>query len=105
MATEYNVVDADCHVIPPPEFWAEYLPREYRDMAPRIEAGEDADYVVFEGKRKKHQSLTAAGGKRPEDFKKFGRVSDARTGGWMPYARLEDMKSDGIDAAVLFGGG
>jgi len=104
----YRVVDADCHVIPPPDFWREYLPERFKELAPRIEAGgpgEDADYVVFEGKRKKYHSLTAAGGKRPEDIKKHGKVNDALAGGWMPYERLKDMDKEQIDAAVLFGGG
>ena len=105
MGTVYNVVDSDAHVIPPPDFWAEYLPERYRAQAPRIERRDDADYVVFEGKSKKYNALTAAGGKRPEDFRKEGRVDDARVGGWMPYARLEDMDADGVDAAVLYGGG
>jgi predicted TIM-barrel fold metal-dependent hydrolase len=44
-------------------------------------------------------------GRDGKDFKMEGRVSDARAGGWMPKARLADMDQDGIDTAVMFGGG
>jgi predicted TIM-barrel fold metal-dependent hydrolase len=49
--------------------------------------------------------ISAQAGRKGKDFKMEGRVSDARAGGWMPAARLEDMDQDGIDTAVLFGGG
>jgi predicted TIM-barrel fold metal-dependent hydrolase len=103
-----EIVDADTHVNPPPDFWAEYLPASLRDLAPRVEAGgegEDCDYVVFEGRRRKLNLIAAQAGRSGMQFKMEGRLSDARSGGWMPAARLQDMAADGIDVAVLFGGG
>lgn len=103
-----EVIDADAHVNPNPDFWADYLPASLRDLAPRIEPGaddEDFDWVVFEGRRKKLNLIGAQAGRKGQDFKIEGRASDARSGGWMPAARLEDMDEDGIDAQVLFGGG
>ncbi|MDO7842149.1 amidohydrolase family protein [Sphingomonas immobilis] len=111
MATQVNdspIVDADAHVNPFPDFWSDYLPAHLRDLAPRIEHGdesEDCDYVVFEGRRKKLNLIGAQAGRKGKDFKINGRASDARSGGWEPAARLEDMNTDGIDAALLFGGG
>jgi predicted TIM-barrel fold metal-dependent hydrolase len=102
---KYNIVDADAHVNPPPDFWQDYLPTHLRELAPRIEQGEDADYVVFEGRRKKLNLMGAQAGRKGKDFKMEGRVSDARSGGWEPQARLADMDQDGIDAQVLYGGG
>jgi len=99
------IVDADAHVNPAADMWTEYLPSKLREFAPRIEHGDDCDYVVFEGKRKKVNLIGAQAGRQGSDFKMHGRVADARSGGWMPKARLEDMDQDGIDAAVLFGGG
>ena len=99
------IVDADAHVNPPHEMWEDYLPPALREFAPKIEHGDDADYVVFEGRRRKIMLINALAGKEGKDFKMEGRVTDARSGGWMPAARLEDMTQDGIDAAVLFGGG
>lgn len=100
-----NIVDADAHVNPPHDMWMDYLPASLREHAPRIEHGEDADYVIFEGNRRKVNLINAQGGRKGTDFKMEGRISDARSGGWMPNARLEDMDQDGVDAAVLFGGG
>tara|TARA_R110001592_G_scaffold260403_1_gene524971 strand:+ start:77957 stop:79129 length:1173 start_codon:yes stop_codon:yes gene_type:complete len=99
------IVDADAHVNPPHTMWSEYLPAHLRDQAPVVEHGEDADYVVFEGKRRKVNLISAQAGRKGKDFKMEGRLSDARKGGWMPGARLEDMNKDGMDKAILFGGG
>ncbi len=105
MQTRAAIIDADAHVNPSADMWADYLPDAFREHAPRVESGDDCDYVVFEGKRRKLNLISAQAGRAGKDFKMHGRVSDARAGGWMPNARLEDMNSDGIDAAVLFGGG
>jgi predicted TIM-barrel fold metal-dependent hydrolase len=99
------IVDADAHVNPPPTFWADYLPKHLQPLAPRLEAGEDADYIVFEGTRKKLNLINAQAGRAHKDYKMSGKLSDTRQGGWMPGARLADMDTDGIDVAVLFGGG
>jgi predicted TIM-barrel fold metal-dependent hydrolase len=103
-----DIVDADAHVNPTPDFWGEYLPKSLRSLAPRIEPGgndEDCDYVVFEGNRRKLNLIGAQAGRKGEDFKMIGRQSDMRSGSWMPQARLDDMDIDGIDAQILFGGG
>ncbi len=99
------VVDADAHVNPSHDMWTDYLPASLRDLAPKIESDEDCDYVVFEGRRRKLNLISAQAGRKGEDFKMHGRASDARAGGWMPKARIADMDHDGIDIAVLFGGG
>ncbi|MEY2942085.1 MAG: hypothetical protein RLY97_99, partial [Pseudomonadota bacterium] len=78
---------------------------EFRDMAPQLEHGEDCDYIVFEGRRRKLNLISAQAGREGKDFKMHGRAADALAGGWMPKSRIEDMDTDGVDAAVLFGGG
>ena len=99
------IVDADAHVNPSHDMWADYLPVPLRELAPKIESGEDCDYVVFEGRRRKVNLISAQAGRSGKDFKMEGRVADARAGGWMPKARIADMDEDGIDTAILFGGG
>jgi len=99
------VVDADVHVTPPPSFWAEYLPARYRDVAPRVGSEGDVDYIVFEGTRRPVHLMQSQAGRRFDQYKNTGKLSDMRVGGWMPRARLDDMDRDGIDKAVLFGGG
>jgi predicted TIM-barrel fold metal-dependent hydrolase len=99
------VVDADVHVTPPPTFWAEYLSPEFRDRAPTVEPGDDADWLVFEGTRKKLNLMQSQAGRRFEEFKNDGKLSDMRVGGHVLAARLDDMDRDGIDKGVVFGGG
>jgi predicted TIM-barrel fold metal-dependent hydrolase len=105
MERSYQIVDADAHVNPVPTFWEDYLPAHLRELAPKVETEGDVDYVVFEGKRRKVNLIGAQAGRSGKDFKLEGRLSDARKGGWMPGERLADMDRDGMDAAVLFGGG
>lgn len=105
MTHSYKIIDADAHTNPPPEFWADYLPSKFRDAAPKLEHGDGVDYLVFEGKRTPFMLMTAVAGTESKDYKLHGRKSESRLGGWDPAARIEDMDTDGIDAAVLFGGG
>jgi predicted TIM-barrel fold metal-dependent hydrolase len=100
-----EIVDADAHVNPSMDMWGDYLPAALRELAPRVEHGDDCDYVVFEGRRRKLNLISAQAGREGKDFKMHGRVSDARAGGWMPAARIADMDEDGINTAILFGGG
>ena len=104
-AMRYRTVDADQHLNPQQTFWADYLPERLRDLAPKVERGEDADYIVFEGKRKKLNLMNAQAGRSAKDFKMEGRVSDVLQGNFDVAARLADMDKDGVDAAVLYGGG
>src|SRR5438093_1411102 len=52
MRDRYAVISADSHVNPPPTFWREYLPAKFREVAPRVEESDEADYIVFEGERR-----------------------------------------------------
>jgi predicted TIM-barrel fold metal-dependent hydrolase len=105
MTMNYRVICADSHVNPPATFWENYLPNHLKQFAPRIEPGDDADYIVFEGNRKKMTVLSALAGRKIEDYKMHGRTSDTLSGGYEVQARLMDMDKDGLDAVVIFGGG
>jgi predicted TIM-barrel fold metal-dependent hydrolase len=84
--------------------WADYLAPEFRDRAPRVESTDEADYEVFEGKRKPIANLSSAAGRRPEEYSAaIRRFDEVRPGGWDPAARLEDQDVDGVEAEVLFG--
>jgi predicted TIM-barrel fold metal-dependent hydrolase len=102
--TGLRLVDADAHCDPPYEMWADYLPAGLRELAPRIEAGEDHDWIVFENKRRPVMMISNQAGRTGKDFKMVGRRAEMRPV-WLPETRLADMDRDGIDAAVLFGGG
>jgi predicted TIM-barrel fold metal-dependent hydrolase len=102
---EYRIISADSHVNPLPTFWREYLPERFRDAAPRLEQTDEGDFIVFEGQRAPFSILGALAGKKVEDYKVTGKLSETRPGGWEPQARLEDLALDGVDAEALFGGG
>lgn len=107
MGQTLQLVDADAHVNPPATFWDDYLPAKFAGRGPRIEEGapnETHDWVVFEGSRKPLNLLSSTVG-MGRNFKPVGRRADVLVGNFEPAARLEDMAKDGVDTAVLFGGG
>jgi predicted TIM-barrel fold metal-dependent hydrolase len=101
---DVRVVSADSHVNPHPEMWAEYLPVDLRDAAPTVDRTDEGDFEVFEGRRRPISALSAAAGKRPEEYTAtVRRFDEVRPGGWSPAPRVEDQDLDGVDAEVLYG--
>src|SRR5262249_40652964 len=49
--------------------------------------------------------MNALAGKKAEEWKMEGRASDVLKGNFDAQARIADMDTDGVDAAVLYGGG
>jgi len=98
------VVDADAHVEPPYEMWKEYLPAHLVEHAPRLIEGNEHDWIEFEGRRTPLRQLNNTAGTDKQDFKMLVKRSDLREV-WRPDVRLADMDLDGIDQAVIFGGG
>jgi len=103
-AARRSVVDADSHIDPPYEMWRDYLPAALADRAPYIEHGEEHDWIVFEGKKRPVMLISNQAGREGKDYKMVGRRAEMRPV-WLPETRLQDMTADGMDAAVLFGGG
>lgn len=99
-----QIVDADAHIDPPHDMWKDYLPNDLKALAPVIEHAEDGDYILFEGNRRPFMMINNQAGRTGKDFKMKGRLSDQRKV-WDPATRLADMDADGMDAAILFGGG
>jgi len=99
-----RVIDADAHCDAPYEMWKDYLPPHLRELAPQIEHGEEHDWIVFEGKKRPVMMISNQAGRAGKDFKMVGRRSEMRPV-WLPQTRLADMDQDGMQAAVLFGGG
>ncbi len=98
------IVDADAHIDPPYDMWKTYLPGHLRDLAPVIEEGEECDWIIFEGNRRPVRMINNQAGRSGKDFKMVGKLSEQRAA-WDPTQRLADMDADGIDTAILFGGG
>src|SRR5215468_4515656 len=46
------VIDADGHILEPPDLWEKYLEPQYRERALRIKVGDDGyEYLEIDGKR------------------------------------------------------
>src|SRR5271155_1463545 len=103
-AIDFKLISADSHVNPRTEMWAEYLAPEFRARAPRVEKTDEADFEVFEGKRKPIAGLSSSAGRPPEEYTSdIRRFDEVRPGGWDPAERLRDQDIDGVEAEVLFG--
>jgi predicted TIM-barrel fold metal-dependent hydrolase len=54
MKTEALVIDADGHILEPPDLWEKYIDPKYRDRAMRIRVGDDGyEYLEIDRKRAK----------------------------------------------------
>ena len=101
-----RIISADDHVNPSPLIYAERMPAEFRDRAPRVEQRGDREMLVFEGKETPFFNLSGAAGTDAKSVEILSKTKEVgRKGGWDPDARIEDMDYDGVDAAVLFGAG
>jgi predicted TIM-barrel fold metal-dependent hydrolase len=98
------IFDADAHIDPPYEMWKDYLPQSQKHKAPVIEEGDEHDWLVFEGNRRPIHMMSNQAGRAGKDFKMKGKLSDMRNT-HDPQKRIDDMDLDGIDQAILFGGG
>ena len=102
---ETRVVDADCHVLEPPDIWANWLPAQYQDKAPQLvkdPAGGDA-WLTAVGGQADPIGLVSTPGMPFDEFRWFGvTYEEAREGCYNGAARLADMDLDGVHAEVLF---
>ena len=102
------VVDADGHTMEPDDLWTARMDAgRWGDWIPR-KVVEDGIYetiycggVVRAGGRALHDQIAAAVGLSPEGFHDLTRSLRVE-GGFDPDARIVDMDSEGIDAAVLY---
>lgn len=105
MPRAYRLIDADCHVVEPPHIWETWLPREFRDRAPRLvkdDEGGDA-WELQPGAPPMYIGLVATPGMRYEEIRWKGYTYETvRKGCWDGKARLEDMDVDGVDAEFLY---
>lgn len=101
MTAGFHTIDADGHIEETHINWKERLPKKYQEAAPERRPGADGQSRLFmEGKAWPKPSGPALGVGGP-----YSRPHPRRLGMTDPKARLVDMDSEGIDVAVLFGGG
>ena len=106
MGREYNVIDADGHILEPVDLWDNYMEPTFRARAPRMFVDTDGkDRLNIDGKiiggprgLGRLGGIGLRDGRVPEDMK----YVEGRKGGFDPHARILDLDLDGIDAAFLY---
>ena len=103
---EQTIISSDSHVIEVPDLWEKGMPQSLRDRAPKVYFDQKRDAWMFGSPEVQPQAVGAlfmAGGK-PEEVESYRRAgfSVARPGGWDPIVRMNDMKTDGVAAEVLY---
>jgi len=104
-----GAIDADGHVLEPPDLWEKYLEPQYRDRAIRIRTGADGiEYMEYNGQPSKVMPPGIAGtlgGMGAEDI----TPSAARTymkgapfGSMDPKERVQRLDQEGLAKAVLY---
>jgi uncharacterized protein len=101
-AERFAIVDADGHVLEPFDAWTELAP----DHRPRVETdGRGLDHVVI-GDEDVFVAKLGQMGSPGSDVSTGSTATvpfeHARAGAYDPAARLVDMDTEGIDAAVLY---
>lgn len=97
----YRVVDADGHVIEPPDLWPRYLEKRHHANMPRPTRDDEGRFCYRVGERLLMRTASALA-VAPRDAEGRVREGGLPRGGWDPHARLEDMDHEGIEVAVLF---
>src|ERR1700720_1332844 len=107
MATVYNVIDADGHVLEPVDLWDHYIEPKFWDRRPQRFIDHDGkDRLKIDGKafggKKGLGALGAIGARDGVVCDDTLAYEEGRRGGFDPHARIPDMDLDGIDAAFLY---
>lgn len=96
------IVDADGHIVEPPDLWDRFLPAQFRHLAPHVVQDGDEFFYVCGDRRgfriRGRAEATGAPGQTPHKTD----APVAARGGIDPALRLDDMAIDGIGYAALF---
>ena len=99
MADSFTVIDVDGHTFEPDDLWERYLPRSLHDRRPRL-VRDDRGTTRYQLEGRMIPPGTGRGAWVPEGMRES---SVHREGAVDPLLRLEDMDTEGIDIAVLYG--
>jgi predicted TIM-barrel fold metal-dependent hydrolase len=100
----YTVIDADTHILEPPNIWKKHLPAQYRKFAPRLVRDHEGGDAWDHGSGSPDPiGLVSTPGKRFEEFRWFGvKYADIRKACFSGKDRVKDMDIEGVDAIVVF---
>ncbi len=102
-----RIIDADGHILEPPNLWKENLESKYKERALHLVKDEEGwESLVIDGKVSptiRGMGVVSSFGKPGEiAFSKDQLYMDGPKGAYDPHERIKQLDADGIDAAVLF---
>src|SRR3954453_22562997 len=107
-----GAVDADGHILEPPDLWETYLEPKYRDRALRVVTDEDGHEELEIGGERSRMSRkgfpSTLGAMGDPDLRSMQLdpertyLSEAPFGSMDPDERIKVLDAEGIDAAVLY---
>lgn len=106
-----NIIDADGHILEPPDVWEKYIDPKYRARALRIRVGNDGhEYLELDGRPSKFfniKAFTLLGGmgRSAEEIAAAMQktyVEAAPFGSMDPKERLKLMDQEGMAAALMY---
>lgn len=107
-----NIIDADGHVLEPPDIWEKYIDPQFRDRAIRVRPGsEGTEYLEIEGHPSKFFNLktfTLLGGMgRSQDemltvMREKNYLEAAPFGSMYAKERVELLDREGLRASILY---
>ena len=99
-----RIYSADSHVTEPPDTYASRMDPCFRDRAPHLVHGPEADVFVIPGMKVPiPMGLVAAAGQKPEELRTSGtRFEDWHRGGYDPDARIADQDRDGVAGEIIY---
>jgi predicted TIM-barrel fold metal-dependent hydrolase len=108
-----EVIDSDGHVIEPDTVWTDYSEPQYREFLSSAPGGgvqrlavarayPDSDPNGILSSSDQDDEAGWGGAARGDTWEEESKLKMGRPGGHDPTARLVDMDSEGIDAAVLY---
>jgi len=111
LALDYpNTIDADGHILEPPDLWERYIEPRFRDRALRIRRDNGREYVEMDGAPSKFfdvRVLTRLGamGKSDDEIRtmmEVGYPGNAPFGSMDPKERVALLDREGLRAAILY---
>ena len=103
-----TVVDADGHVLEPPDLWERNLPASLRDRGIRLRWNPDTGYDERFVEDRMYSDRGAAGlGNAGDSYRDHGRgthYEQLNAAGFDPAERVKVLDAEGIDIAVLYPG-
>jgi uncharacterized protein len=101
---EIQIIDADTHLVEPPDLWTSRLPAHFGDLIPHVkwdpDVGEEAWFIGDQRMAPVASAAQAGWPEFPPDHPR--RWSDADPVTWDPKLRLGRMDQYGIHAQILY---